>query len=87
MDLNTFFNQYLRDTRIPTLEYSYQNSSLKYRWINCVKGFEMPVKIFINDSDFILYPKTEWTEFISPFDVEKLEVDTNFYVLSKKITQ
>jgi hypothetical protein len=45
-DRSRAFHQYLRDTRVPTLEYYFKDSSLSFRWINCVKGFDMPVKIF-----------------------------------------
>ncbi|WP_100430686.1 M1 family metallopeptidase [Flavobacterium sp. 1] len=85
LDLNPFFNQYLRDTRIPTLEYSFQENTLKYRWTNTVAGFEMPLKVLVNETEVSLNPKSEWTELNSPFKIEKVEVDKNFYVLNNKI--
>ncbi|PKB18630.1 M1 family metallopeptidase [Flavobacterium sp. 5] len=85
MDLNPFFNQYLRDTRIPTLEYTFKENILKYRWINSVSGFEMPVKVIINGTEVSLNPTSDWTDLDSPFKIEKVEVDKNFYVLSKNI--
>ncbi len=84
-DLNSFFNQYLRDTRIPTLEYSFLGNTLKYRWTNMVTGFEMPLKVLINGTEVNLHPKSDWKELNSPFKIEKVEVDKNFYVLSNKI--
>ena len=44
-NLSKVFDQYLRDVRIPKLEYSFSKNSLKYRWTNVVPGFDMPVKI------------------------------------------
>ena len=35
-DLNPFFNQYLRDTRIPVLEYKISEGKLYYKWNNVV---------------------------------------------------
>ena len=45
MDLSKIFDQYLRTTMIPTLEYKIENGKLFYRWANCVKGFNMPVRV------------------------------------------
>ena len=39
----SFFDQYLRDTRIPNLEYKITNDGLAYRYTNCVEGFDMEV--------------------------------------------
>jgi aminopeptidase N len=87
MDLNTFFNQYLRDIRIPTLEYTIQDNTLKYRWTNSVTGFNMPVKIALNGTDVTLSPKAEWSEFANPSKIEKVEVNKDFYVLSNEIAK
>nr|AUN37925.1 peptidase M1 family protein [uncultured bacterium] len=84
MDLNPFFNQYLRDTRIPTLEYSFQDSTLKYRWTNIVSGFNIPVKVALNGTEVTLNPKADWSEFTNSSKIEKVEVNKDFYVFSKK---
>jgi aminopeptidase N len=84
MDLNSFFNQYLRDTRIPTFEYSFNENTLKYRWTTIVSGFEMPVKVSINGTEVTLKPKADWTELNNPSKIEKVELDKDFYVLSKQ---
>jgi aminopeptidase N len=80
MDLNPFFNQYLRDVKIPTLEYTYRENTLKYRWTNVVSGFEMPIRVSLNGTEITLNPKSEWTEFDSPYKIEKVEVNKDFYV-------
>jgi aminopeptidase N len=87
MDLNPFFNQYLRDIRIPTLEYTFQENALKYRWTNSVAGFDMPVKVSLNGREVTLEPKSEWNEFTFPFKIEKVEVNKDFYVLSKNVAK
>ncbi|PZX92680.1 M1 family peptidase [Flavobacterium aquariorum] len=83
MDLNPFFNQYLRDIRIPTLEYTYQNNTLKYRWTNIVTGFDMPVKVALNGTEVTLTPKTDWSDFTNSSKIEKVEINKDFYVFSK----
>lgn len=50
-DLSKVFDQYLRTTKIPVFEYKVDsNKGLIYRWTNCVKDFNMPVKIYSGDS-------------------------------------
>ncbi len=84
-DLNPFFNQYLRDTRIPILEYQISQGVVKTRWTHCVPGFDLPLKVKINDQTTIwIHPNEEWSEVRWP-GVEKLEVDRNFYVKSKMV--
>ena len=85
--LSAFFNQYLRDARIPTLEYFFKDNQLGYRWTNCVSGFNMPVKVTLNGKEESLQPEIGWKNI--PVDAEnsKLEIDKNFYVASFNITE
>jgi aminopeptidase N len=85
LDLNPFFNQYLRDTRIPTLEYSFRDNALKYRWSNAVAGFTMPVKVTLNGAEFTLNPKSEWSNFTNSSKIKKVAINKDFYVLAKKV--
>nr|WP_315209906.1 M1 family metallopeptidase [uncultured Flavobacterium sp.] len=87
IDLSTVFNQYLRDTRIPTLEYFFKDNQLGYRWTNCVSGFKMPVKVILNGKEELLQPETEWKNVPSNNENSKLEIDKNFYVVSFNITE
>jgi aminopeptidase N len=87
MDLEPFFNQYLRDTRIPTLEYFFKDSTLGFRWTNCVKGFNMPVKIFLNGEEKWLKPNTDWASDTFTAEKPQLKIDPNFYVAEFDITE
>ena len=87
IDLSTVFNQYLRDTRIPTLEYFFKDNQFGYRWTNCVAGFNMPVKVTLNGKEELLQPKTEWKNVPANTENSKLEIDKNFYVASFNITE
>lgn len=87
VDLSTVFNQYLRDTRIPTLEYYFKGGYLGYRWSNSVSGFNMPVKVTINGKDMWLKPKTDWEQQAITVENPKLEIDKNFYVAGFDITE
>jgi len=59
-DLKAFFNQYLRDTRIPVLEFQLDQGTLAYRYSNIVKGFDMPVELHINGKLQWIYPSNTW---------------------------
>ncbi|MDO9181012.1 MAG: M1 family metallopeptidase [Bacteriovorax sp.] len=87
IDLNSFFNQYLRDTRIPTLEYFFKEGKLGYRWTNCVPGFNMPVKITLDGTEKLLNPTTEWNRIEAKMETPKLEIDKDSYVASFNITE
>ena len=85
LKLNPFFNQYLRDTRIPVLEYSIENNVLFYRWNNVVDGFDMPVEIESNNEIQWLYPTETWQTTIvkSP----KITIDEDYYISIKNLNQ
>lgn len=55
-----FFNQYLREMKIPILEFrKNNNNNWEFRWTNCVSGFQMPV-LFLNGTDQeMIYPNTK----------------------------
>lgn len=82
IDLTEFFNQYLRDVRIPTLEYEIKDNKLNYRYTQIIKNFDMPILIEIDEDVKWLYPKANWqTISINSNDIK---IDPNFLVYSKK---
>ncbi|WP_372935325.1 M1 family metallopeptidase [Seonamhaeicola sp.] len=85
IDLTEFFNQYLRTTKIPTLEYQIKGKTLKYRWTNIVDKFDMPIQIKINNEEQWLFPKAEWNALSVEDTIKLFEIDPDFYVESKKI--
>jgi aminopeptidase N len=83
-NLTPFFNQYLRDKRIPVFEYALEKDILKYRWSNCVPGFDMPLKITVNDKPEWVYPATDWKQLKVDED-SKIVTDNNFYIQVKDL--
>jgi aminopeptidase N len=86
-DFSKVFDQYLRTTKIPTLEYKIKKGVLTYRWINCVKGFDMPVKVILQKDIYTFIYPTETPQKIKT-KVKKesdFKVDENFYVLREKM--
>jgi aminopeptidase N len=82
-DLSAFFNQYLRTTKIPTLEYIIENGKLKYRWINVVDGFDMPIQIEVKGKSEWLFPIAEWKTKV--IESSNFKIDRDFYVEVNKI--
>ncbi len=80
IDLTPVFNQYLRDTRVPTLEYYFTEKQLSYRWINCVDGFTMPVQVDLNGESLQIQPTKEWKVITVSNANSKLTIDANYYV-------
>ncbi|RZM08125.1 MAG: M1 family peptidase, partial [Pedobacter sp.] len=79
-DFSKVFDQYLRTTQIPTLEYKVDGYSLKYRYINCVPGFNLPLKIHFKTDQWIK-PTTEWkTLSLYPEGPTDFSIDPNFLI-------
>ena len=85
IDLTAFFNQYLRTTKIPTLEYEIKKGELKFRWTDIVEGFDMPLKVVIGNEEQWVYPKAEWKSLMTKSSKMSLIIDRNFYVNSKEL--
>jgi aminopeptidase N len=65
MDLKLFFDQYLQQANLPTLEIHQKSNSFpivaEYRWSQCVPGFNMPLLINAgNQKPFFIYPEEKW---------------------------
>jgi aminopeptidase N len=86
LKLDTFFDQYLRDTRIPILEYSIEDEGLKYRWTQTVKGFAMPVAASLSGDSIKLSPMNSWKTLKCDKPVKRFSLDPNYYVTSFNLT-
>ncbi|TDE11126.1 M1 family metallopeptidase [Dyadobacter psychrotolerans] len=85
-NISKVFDQYLRDTRIPLLEYSFKDNVLEYRWSNVIDGFDMPLKVKIGEGkDQTIYPENKWKT-VKLKGEKALTVDRNFYVESKQVS-
>lgn len=81
-NLTPFFNQYLRSTKIPTLEIRKNNKKMQYRWTDCNLDFDAPVGVIIDGKIYQkIEPTTEWKSLKTNGSIE---VDKNFYVGFKK---
>ncbi len=71
------FDQYLRTTKIPVLEYSIKENLVRYRWTNCVSGFNLPAKV----NGVWIEPTEEW----KTMNANKFEVDKNLYINTRQL--
>jgi len=80
-DLKAFFNQYLRDTRIPKFVYKIVDNQLQYRWEDVVTGFAMPILVSRDNRNFEwIKPTSKWQSMgINP-NLKGISVDPNFYI-------
>ena len=86
LDLDAFFDQYVRDTRIPVLEYFIEDNGLHYRWSQTVKGFAMPIKASLNGNPVTLSPTNSWKTHESDNPVEQFSIDPNYYIAPFNLT-
>jgi len=90
INLKPFFNQYLRDIRIPVLEHNLIDGKMSFRWNNVIEGFKMPIDLIVtdhiagNEEKIRIFPTQKWK---SKKLKGSIEIDKNYYVDSKYIIQ
>ena len=85
-DFSKIFDQYLRTTDIPVLEYKIENKTISYRWDSAVAKFNLPVKVSFGKKEQWLKPTAEW-QTINPgswYDGNAFMVNKNFYIRVRK---
>ena len=86
-DLRRVFDQYLRTTMVPTLEYRIAGDTLVYRWADVVPGFDMPLRVTLHWPEYTLIRPTEsWQRIrVTLANPANFTVDQNFYVVPKQV--
>ena len=96
--VNRFFDQYLRDSRIPVFEYTIDcsdinnNCKMGYEWGNVVENFKMPIEVIIDGKNTFLFAddKMKWLEIDYRNHIYKntmkspVKINDNYYVFSRK---
>ncbi len=83
-DLSAFFDQYLRTTMIPTLEYRQVQGTLEFRYTDIVEGFDMPIRIGVGGESRWIFPHAGWKTEPLPEGAQPI-VDPNFYIRVKPV--
>ncbi|MDA9307726.1 M1 family metallopeptidase [Flavobacteriaceae bacterium] len=83
--LTQFWEQYLRTTMIPNLQYSVQQNQLRYRYTDVIKGFDMPVQVKINGVLNWIQPTGAWKTLENNRKIKTLDVQQDFLINSSLI--
>ncbi|WP_291072395.1 M1 family metallopeptidase [Empedobacter sp. UBA5637] len=80
LNLNAFFNQYLRTIKVPILELKQNGNKVEYRYTNVVDGFAMPLRL--KDSDVTINPTTNWQTINNSTITKAIDVtiNPNYYI-------
>ena len=81
LNLDAFFDQYLRDIRIPVLEWKYNGENIAYRWSEVVDGFNMPLDVKLDNKLLRLEPTSQWKEIIG----KNIVPDVNYYIKVQEV--
>jgi aminopeptidase N len=81
-DLSKIFDQYLRTTQIPALQLRADGDKIKFKWTNCIAGFNMPVKL--TNGQWINPTTTEQKLKLEGSNLKDVTVDKNFYITVNK---
>ena len=76
IDFSSVFDQYLRTTKIPTLEYSQTGNLLKFRYQNAVEKLKLPIRINGNQE---ISPTEAWQTITLKTDAPVV-FDDNYFV-------
>ncbi len=86
IDFSKFFDQYLRDVRIPKLMYMTNGQQLTYWFDDTVEGFSFPAKIRINGTEKVISPTKEKKTIKFDDRIQSVELDRNFYYVLESVT-
>jgi aminopeptidase N len=79
INLSKMFDQYLRNTSIPEVAIERNKDGFNYRWINCIEGYNIPVKLIVNGEAVWLTPTKSAQQFLYKTKINSLVVDPNCY--------
>ncbi len=88
MDFSSIFNQYLRTTKIPTVEYYLTKKKLYYRWKDAIDNLYLPIEVNTDEKKSIkIIPSNEWKaiKIGKRSSSNRFSVNRNYYVLTQQI--
>ncbi|MCJ8153937.1 M1 family metallopeptidase [Chryseobacterium sp. SSA4.19] len=81
IDFSSVFNQYLRTTKIPVLEYSQRGEELKFRYTHIVKNLQLPIRI---DGEQTITPTEQW-QTVKLKKGSPVQFNKNYYINYEKV--
>ena len=83
-DLSVFWDQYLRTTKIPKIEYKLNDNVLEYRYVNIIDGFDMPVIAIVDDKEEWIFPTKDWQRKTFSNYINSVKIKEDFFVESEQ---
>ncbi|ALR30558.1 peptidase M1 [Chryseobacterium sp. IHB B 17019] len=80
IDFSSIFNQYLRTTKVPVLEYVQKGEEMKFRYTDVVKGFNLPIRI----GEQTINPTEQW-QTVKLKKGGSIDFNKNYYINYKKV--
>jgi aminopeptidase N len=92
INFSKIFDQYLRTTKIPVLQYKIEHNKISFKYDSCVEGFNLPLKVTFGKADKSeqwIKPTTSWQELklADWYDGKTFTVNPNFYVKIKNVNK
>lgn len=86
-DLSRIFDQYLRATAIPTLEYRIEGRVFSYRWVGAIPGFDLPLPVRLSEAGYTtLHPTDAWQVIRHSLpNAEAFGVHPDYYVTARAL--
>lgn len=79
LNLQGFFDQYLRTTQIPNFHAKIKNNEMTFKWENVVADFVIPVIIKINNKAYTITPTNEWQSIKFRNAISQIELSEHYY--------
>lgn len=83
--LNHVFDQYLRTTQIPVLEYQVADGKLQYRFSQVTPGFQLPVEVNFQGKRWIEVTEQWQSIQADPNRSQEFSLSSDFYIIAKKL--
>jgi len=80
INLTEFWNQYLRTTMVPIVEYKTTDNELSFRYIYVIENFDMPVIAIVNGKKSWIFPTDEWKTKEFSKKIKSIKIKEDFYV-------
>ena len=90
INFSKVFDQYLRTTQIPVLQYKIEGNAVSFKYDSCVAGFNLPVKVSFGKADKTeqwIKPTEKWQTLMLAdwYDKKTFVVNPNFYIKAGKV--
>ena len=85
VDLSKVFDEYLRTTKIPVLQYKIDGSKLSFKYDKVVSGFAMPIRVSVNDKERVITPTETMQSMTLPSQITSVVVNRNYLVTAEQL--